>query len=274
MAMKRTDDMKLKRLTGNWNTYNISDDQFYYWKIGEANLWIRRDKNEIYIATSHDKNIAAQNIDHMPEDLEWARFAIKEEIISIELTPAMPDRPLVVKPEASFYLTVGTKRTIYVRIPVWICISIVAKAKNKLLGIPSVILSNTWFGDLVDGELCYWLSSGARSKIEPDPSRPYMTICPITLQNESDENLLVEKFVVRADNSTLFVYNGQLYTDEILISFKGKDKFSSIAFKGRPRKEFSGATRIADPKKKQNKKILAKSFDSIKGDHLLGMPIK
>lgn len=272
--MKKTNDMKLNMVTDNWSIHNVSDDQIYYWKIGEANLWIRRDKNEIYISSSHDKNVVHQNTNNIPENLQWARFAIKEEPTSIELSPVMPDRPLVVKPEASFYLTGGTKRTIYIRIPVWIRISIVAKPKTKLIEIPTVILSNTWFGDLADGELCYWLSSGARSKIESDLSRPYMAICPITVQNESDDNLLVEKFVVRTENSTLFSHNSQIYTDEIFISFKGKDEISLITFKGKPYKELSGATKIADPRKKQSKKILAKTFDSIKGDHLLGMPIK
>ena len=272
--MKMTNNMKLNILDGNWSVYNIESDQIYQCRIGEANLWIKRDGKEIYIATSHDKNIDGQNKSDIPEDLKWARFVIKEEPISIELSPAMPDRPLVVKPEASFYLTSGTKRTIHVRIPIWVCISIAAKTKIKLVEIPSVILSNTWFGDLIDGELCYWLTSGARSKIEPDPARPYLAICPLTIQNESDENLFVEKFIVRAENSSLFIHNDQLYTDEILISFKGKDDISSITFKGKPKTEILGASKIADPRKKQSKKILAKTFDLIKDEHLLGMPIK
>jgi len=272
--MKKTNNMKLNILDGNWSVYNIESDQIYQCRIGEANFWIRRDKNEIYIATSHDKNGADQNTNVIPEDLKWARFVIKEEPISIELSPAMPDRPLVVKPEASFYLTSRTKRTIHVRIPVWVYISIAAKNKIKLVEIPSVILSNTWFGDLIDGELCYWLTSGARSKIEPDPSRPYMAICPLTIKNESDENLFVEKFIVRAENSTLFVRDGQLYTDEILISFKGKNEISSVTFKGKPQTEISGANKIAEPRKKQSKKILAKTFDLKKDKDLLGLPIK
>jgi len=274
MAMKKANNMKLNRLTGNWDVHNINADQIYYVKLGETNLWVKRDRNEIYIGTSHDKNIAGQNVNHIPEDLQWTRFVSKEEPKSLELLPAPPDRSLVIKPEASFYLTSGTRRTVYVRIPVWISISLAKKNKTKLIEIPSVILSNTWFGDLIDGELCYWLSSGARSEIEPDPARPYLAICSLTVQNESDENLLVEKFVVRAASSTLFIHNDQLYTDEILISFKGKDDISSITFKGKPPKEISGATKIAEPRKKQSKKILTKTFDSIKDNHLLGMPIK
>lgn len=274
MAIKKKSTTKFNFLTGNWDVYNIDIDQIYYAKFGEANLWIKRDGKEIYIATSHGKDIDGQNVNNIPEDLQWARFISKEEPKSLELLPATPDRALVVKPEAAFYLTSGTRRTVYVRIPVWIRISLSTKTKIGLLEIPSVILSNTWFGDLIDGELCYWLSSGVRSKIEPDPSRPYLAICSLTVQNESDENLLVEKLVVRAASSTLFIYNDQLYTDEILISFKGKDDISSITFKGKPPKEISGATKIAEPRKKQSKKILAKTFDSIKDNHLLGMPIK
>jgi len=132
MAIKKGSNTKFNLLTGNWNVYNIDLDQIYYVKLGEVSLWIRRDRNEIYIVTSIDKNIADQKINSIPEDLQWARFFIKEESVSLELSPATPDRTLVIKPEASFYLTNGSKRTIHVRIPVWIRISLAAKTKTKL----------------------------------------------------------------------------------------------------------------------------------------------
>jgi len=74
-------------------------------KPGKANLWIKSDVKKINIATSHDKDIDGQNVNKIPEDLQWARFVSKEEPKSFELLPTPSDRTLVIKPEAAFYLT-------------------------------------------------------------------------------------------------------------------------------------------------------------------------
>ena len=271
--MKKTGKEQLTFMDSNWGVFDVVEGQIYYWKIGDCNFWIKKDKSEIYFAWSHEKYVVGNKAEILA-DLTWSRFTAKEELHSIEISSVLPDKPLVVKPEDSFYLTSGTKKTIYVRIPVWICISMIEKNKAKLIEIPSVILSNTWFGNLIEGELCYWLTSSARSQIESDPSRPFMAISPLTLENISAENLLVEKFVIHIENSTLFMANGQLWTDEILIYYKGKDAIGSVEFKDRPPKHISGANKITEPRKRQNKRLLVKTFDSIIDNHILGMPIK
>jgi hypothetical protein len=275
MAMKIVDGKKkLNVMTNIWDAFDLQENQIYYWKIGTCNLWMTKDKTEIYIASIHAENIDIQKGSDIPENLFWSRFALKDKVTSIEFVPIMPDRPVVVKPESSFYLTKNTMKNIYVRVPVWISINVAAKSKMQLLEIPSVILSNTWFGDLSEGELCYWLSSGARSQIEVDPATPFMAICPLTLQNQSDENLLVEKLAVRTENSTLYMHNGQLWSDMIFITYTGQSEISKVIFTGKPHKEIAGAIKISEPRKKQNKKLLVKTFDTFAEMHILGMPIK
>ncbi len=250
-----------------WEEYEVNPDKPLFWKIGSLQMWCIRDRNEIKIATKHDQEILKKEPDgekDLPESIVWNRWAVKQDRIKIRLKPVFPDRPVVIKPEAPFRIIPGAQAKVYVRIPIWIQILLSGKRPLALAEYPSVILSNTWFGSFMEGELCYWISTGARRQFSPDASRPYQTICPVVAINKSNEELLVEKFRFQVSHLTLYFDGIQLWSDETRVSYQGDDQFSQISVAGSAPQESGSSKLITSPRQTIKKSLAAKTFSAIK----------
>ena len=248
-----------------WGEHEISPRKIYNWAIGDLNLWCKRTSQEIQFAhkrlpTSED----GTKIEQPPEDISWSRFALKKEHPSIRISPLFPDRPVVVKPETLFKLNQGIQARIYIRVPIWVKIELTTREPITLIEIPTVVLSNTWFGTFLEGELCYWISSSARREIEPDPDRNYLAICPIQLVNKSDIDLSIEKVCLRVANLSLFFDGIQLWSDETKVLYKGEEATSQIEFSGKPPTEAQTAARITTPRHLLKRSLAAQTFASLK----------
>ncbi len=267
---------KITKLADIWGEFDISGHQTYYWKIGEVRLWVKHDGKEILIAHKFENEKMQDSVGKKPpSDISWIRWTFPKEVTTIKILPSFPDRPVVVKPESSFNLAKRTGAQIYVRVPLWISVhASKIEKETKILETPSVILSNTWFGDFFEGDLCYWISSGARTQIEPDIKKPYMAISPVHLLNQSDDELFVEKLALRVTNSTVYSDGQQLWSDQIRINYKGKDAISEVKFSGKPPKQVAGAALISPPRNIEKKNLLLKTFASMLDLNSLGLPIR
>ncbi len=258
MAQKTT-----KNITRTiWGEHEIPIEQIDSFTLGDLHFWCKRTKNEIQIA--YLRNISMKDLPEPPENATWSRWALKKEHPSVRITPLFPDRPIVVKPESPFKVNLGVQARIYTRVPIWIKFELVNRESTKLLEIPTVVLSNTWFGSFMEGELCYWISSGARREIEPDPNRSYLAICPIQLINKSEDDLLVEKICIRVSNLSLFYDGQQLWSDETKVIYKGVEGTSQIEFSGKPPAEAPSVELIASPRYPVKKSLMAHTFASLK----------
>jgi len=254
-----------------WKDYDLKDNKLFSWEIGNLKLWCQSTTNEIQIISKHITNDETKNQKEPPEDIIWSRWALKDNNSKIQFKPIFPDRSVVVKPESSFWLMMDTQAQIYIRIPIWLQINLIKQKPIHLIDIPTVILSNTWFGTFFEGELCYWISSGVRQQIEPDPIRSYSVACPIKLINKSKEDLLVEKICLKVDNLSLFLNNEQLWSDETQMLYKGSNNISQIKATGKPPKESPSAVLLTPPKKPLKDSIMTKTFASLKDLPSLGV---
>ncbi len=264
--------MKDQSMQTIWKSYKVQNDELNSWKIGDLKLWCNCTTNEIQIAYKHFASDEPENQSEAPEDITWSRWAIKNKHPQVQLSPIFPDRSVVVKPESSFRIKINAQARIYVRIPIWLKIDLIDNKPVHLIDLPTVIISNTWFGTFFEGELCYWISSGVRQQVEPDSTRSYSAVCPIQLINKSEEDLLVEKICLRVHNLSLFFDNMQLWSDEIKILYKGSNDISQIKATGAPPQESPSAVLLTSPRKLVKKSIAAKTFASLKDLPGLGIP--
>lgn len=178
---------------------------------------------------------------------EWIRWPV-EEARGILLTPAFPPRPVVAEPELSFRLLPRAGARIFVRVPLWVRVAVLAEDERTLSEFPSVVLSDTWWGGLTEGEPCYWLETTARRSVPPEAFRPHLAVCPLELSNLSDEELPVEKIVLRVDHLSLFGDDGRLWADETRVRYRGADEPSEIRVSGGRPAEAPGASLVAGPR--------------------------
>ena len=255
-----------------WEPFEIAEDTLVVKKIGDLNLWCRLFENQILIAYSHQPaDVGIDCLADIPPETAWSRWAMPIESAVLQLVPMFPDRPIVVKPEESFRLIQQIHTRINARVPIWIGIDLVQGDKiSRLTDLPTVVLSKTWFGNFTDGEGCYWITSGLRAKIDPDPQRYYQAICPIEVVNNSKEELLIDKICLRVANLTLFFDGKQLWSDETNIVFEGKDEVSQVTTTGAPPPEALDTVRISEPRTPMKKGFTAQTFDTLKDLPWLG----
>ena len=246
-----------------WPAQPLPDEDPLYWKLGPLRLWAKRSFDELWLTFDHQDDPAATEEERVevPETASWQRWTLKSSAAEIQLLPVLPDKPVVVKPEHPFYLTRDVKTRIYVRVPVWVRVML---GKTEIVEIPTQVLSKTWFGSFVDGELCYWISSRARKQIAADPSKPYLAICPIEIVNRSEDKLLVDKLCHRVRKLALYSQEGQLWSAEANVRFQGPGEVSEIKFARRAPQEAPDSMSVSGARDSVRRGFTAKTFDTLR----------
>lgn len=248
-----------------WGSHPFPGEDPVCWNFGPLQLWCKSTADELWITFQHketsnggkDRGEASPVIPGTPE---WRRWTLRQSYKEIQVLPAFPDLPVVVKPESPFRVTRDVRTRIYVRVPVWVKILL---GKTGIVEIPAIVLSKTWFGNFTDGELCYWISSSARKKMEPDPSRPFLAICPIQIINRSEDELPVEKICLRVNQLAMYSARNQLWGNETRVIYKGQNESSEIEISHKAPPEAPEAKLISSSRETSKKGFTAKTFASL-----------
>lgn len=256
-----------------WREHELSQENNLCYELGELKLWIKHVSNEIWIAHEGVEQIPKkrQQKNHKPDDSTWSRSLVKGSHYTINIKPVFPDHSVVVKPENAFHVLPDAQARIYVKVPLWVKIEHANKPKEQQLGLfPSVVLSNTWFGDFIQGELCYWISSHARREFDPSDYECFQIVCPVQIKNTSTEKLLVDKLCLRVKTLSIFEHEGILWANESRIFYRGTEDISKIQISVGPPKEASGAKKISDAKEPIGNNFAARTFGALKSMTGLG----
>ncbi|MBU0678324.1 MAG: DUF432 domain-containing protein [Verrucomicrobia bacterium] len=248
-----------------WDPFELPPGRCTHWQIGPLDLWIRRTALEWHIASSRDplkeERLKVENDANPGEDLNWRRWTAGKDQTRVQLTAVMPDRPIIIRPDGAFTVLPHEEVQFFVGIPVWISVK---AGDNELQEMATLVLTNSWFGDPTDGELCYGLLTTAKRTPEDLHNRPYRAVCPIRIKNSSDENLDFQRLCLRTQFLTVFLGKNHLWTSEGRVTYRGEAKFSRLIY-GRNAPEFDDAERkIGEARKSPERGLWAKSFDGLR----------
>ena len=265
----------------NWGIFNLNRDTLFSKQFGDLKVWVKKDRNELSVACTRRRDARSRGKTELEtaykpesESASWVHWVISDEPKSVEISPLLPDRPLIAKIESPFSLAAGTEKLIFIRIPLWIAVNSTGKEEIKLLEAPLQILSNTWFGNFESGELCYWASVRAEQpqagkpqaeqpQAEQQAQQTLKALCSVRLSNMANESLPVEKMYLPVPNLTLFNADGRLWTDEVAVSCRGADEAGQVKFTGKPPENLIHVSIAAAPRQTSAKNIFLKSFSSI-----------
>ena len=225
-----------------WKSQKIVSDQCMQGQIGPLRLWLRQADDELRIAVERieDTESVPETKVFEPikgselEGLDWGRWVVGKSADTIKLVPLTPDRPLVVRPEVPMKIPTNHEALFFVSFPIWVRIVTDKPRQLNLCEVPSVVLSNIWFGDPMSGELCYSLRSRARRKINNSEPSPHRAICPVRIRNSSTKQLDVERFCVHVEHLKIYDGSEKLWTNEISITFKGESEVSQVQYAQSP----------------------------------------
>ncbi len=220
-----------------WTKQTIEAERTYKSQLGPLSLWVRKADDELHIAADRDSEGGAitshgfvESTDPIPESLDWGRWVTGRNESSVRLIPTMPDRAVVVRTESPVKIPPSREAVFFVSIPIWIKICTGGSKPCDLWEVPSVVRSNTWFGDTLFGELCYSLVSRARRQVEDADHPLHKAVCPVNIRNGSDHMLHVDRFCVHTEHLSVFGGVRLLWTNEVTIRFQGEDQISNVDY--------------------------------------------
>lgn len=286
-----------------WGPITIEEDVCFVWKLDHVWFWIKKRQDEWFVLldrnqqkaldttqiakqhpllvqageTSSESDDSDDSNGSIPPDPQvlaqptetpavegWSRFVTLQQD-ELSILPALPDRPLVVKPFMRVSLLPGRWAQFFVAVPVWISL-VARKVKNETVfeEFPSQLLSNTWFGDPLGGELCYALHTPLLRE-EPAHTFPaHSIICPLIIKNASSETLQFQRLCIHVENLQIFLTEKGLVTNQINVVFRGEDSSSQIDVQKKPHKDALKPELVRDPREPMSKSVLRKTFDRFK----------
>ena len=254
-----------------WEPVFLERDIEYYWRIGPLSFWMRHSEDEWLVASesqstdadSEEVEVSAKR--NKPEGLEWTRFVFSEESGTVQLVPALQDKAIVVGSEMEVKILPGNRALFFVSIPVWTRVLVGEKKKScTLTEIPTVKLSNTWFGDPMTGELGYSLTTRARRTIDDSAISIYRAICPVTMKNSSPSALDFQKLCIHVEHLKVYKGKQRLWTNEVRITYVGEAQPSRIELSDKKPNFEEGCTLLCGERIPVNKSILKKSVSIFK----------
>ncbi len=262
-----------------WGSFVMDVDRAGRWRVGPTTLWIERHDYEWRVTrwqegdpldenTRIDVPASMVKAEIPPKDsgivVTTERYSYEKTTPNIEVTPALADRPIVVRPEESLYVPAGETVTMFVSTPLWVRVE-AGEDHDLLTEIPSYRPSDSWFGpNTREGELCYSTSTLARLNLRDVPLRLHRAVTPIVVRNPLGEVLNVERIRVPVGYLSLYRgVNGFLWTESIEFDRVENEELASMSVgRGAPR-QAKDAQRIVGPRQTHDRSVLVRTFSSI-----------
>lgn len=251
-------------LPAPWGKLGLQPGATHEMELGTLRLTLRRTSGEVWLRASRSNGGDA-------EAAPWQRWAAAPGT-DVVIRPAVPDRLLVVSHEHEYHLPPEGESRIFVRIPLFVQVALSFDDREIVAAdLPSLVLSDTWWGSFTEGELAYWLSTKARAELTDDLFLPHFGMCTLRLVNDSDVALSVERFAVRVAHLSLFTGRGRTWTDDVSVRYEDSPEGSEIRFGQKPPGEAGETTRIAAPRVPLGRSFRAKTFDRLRSLSNLGV---
>ena len=207
-------------------------------------------------ATSHwQQQLGDINPD---EYKEMARFMFRATHSTLNITPALADRPVITTPTTPLNLPPAEEVTLFVSSPLWM--QIYSEGGTlPLLDIPIQRVSDTWFGrSTQSGELCYASRTHGYLSLQQVPIRMHRAITPVIVKNNADTNLLLERISLPAPNLSLYADKAsRLWTETITLERESDGDMASLAIASQPPTHLESPIRLCEPRSQLHKGSLA-----------------
>lgn len=246
----------------------MGEDRVTMVRLGPLRLWMARAEREWGFAFEHGDGTDVQDIAQIPEDvvpsgLNWTKVLFEKAPREYQLRPAVPDRPVVVKPTFPVLIPEGEYGTFYCLLPCFVKILVSeGKKENELITLASRKLSDTWFGTPTDGELCYSLPFTAERDLADLKPLPHHIICPIEVHNRSEEGLVFEKLCFRPRYIGIYCGDSRLWSSRVNITHEGSYKGTTVRYRNAPPDGEPNLVQISKPLKREERGLSRLTFGS------------
>ncbi|HVO39110.1 MAG TPA: hypothetical protein VMV03_08790 [Spirochaetia bacterium] len=219
--------------TAVWDRIDISTKQCVAWRFPARSIWVERMENEWHVLSlSPEKwrgGVRREPVSRAqkPTSSQWRHYLHKQSG-PVQPIPVLPDKPVVVRPDRALTLLPGQEALFFLEIPVWFRLCTTVPRHLRIFEEPIAILSKTWFGDPITGELCYGLATRLHQGIDSVEPTSFNAVCPLSIANDSDSDLAFEKICLHVENLNVFRAAKRLWANKLNVVFRGPDQATQI----------------------------------------------
>lgn len=216
-----------------WDAISVGQRQCIQWRFPHRNIYVERLDYEWHALSlpADEPEIldSCELIDRSdkPESDGWRHYLLRD-ADRLQPMPVLPDRPLVVRPDRPLTILSGQSALFHIEIPLWFRLNAAAEQPTRIFEEALTVLTPTWFGDPVNGELCYTLSTRLHQSLGSVEASAHRAVCPVSISNESDTDLPFTKICLHVENLSVFRAASQLWTNRLNVLFRGADQATQI----------------------------------------------
>jgi hypothetical protein len=219
--------------TAVWDKIDISVRQCVAWRFPTRSIWVERVDNEWHVLSLSPKGwrggIRRETVarSQKPDSSLWRHYLHKD-VGPVQPVPVLPDKPVVIRPDRALTLLPGQAALFFVEVPVWFRLCTTVPRQLKIFEEAIVVLTKTWFGDPVTGELCYGLATRLHQGIDSVEPSAFLAVCPLFITNDSETDLKFEKICLHGENLSVFRSPRRLWANRLSVVFRGPDQATQI----------------------------------------------
>ena len=204
-----------------WGGNQVSDDGTMTFSVGDFALTVQRHGREWLFSHRLGEATGDDQTEPSPD-----RYLAADRSSLLTLSPFMPDRPVVVAAGTRFALGAGVEARFYVEIPVWVRATVGGDPRRILFDTPTRRLSNTWFGGVMTGRLCYSLDRPMVFHREELTGQDDTAVCTVRFRNQSRSQFSSGKVAVFADLLRVYRRSERLWTNDAIATVVAPDQLS------------------------------------------------
>ncbi len=221
-----------------WDPIEFTTERCATWTLECLSLWIEHYEHEWHVLPMYNKaglypesRLTMKEKDEKPQSSDWVHYIIHDGNWILPV-PAMMDRPVVVRPDRQLVLIPGERANFFLSLPLSfrLMVSLGSKTKTlrKLAEFPICTMKNTWFGDPVSGELCYFNNARLFADFNQIPVSSIQAVCPIMISNESERELSFDRICLHTEFLGIYRSPSRFWTNEVRVVFKGTEQETQI----------------------------------------------
>lgn len=257
--------MNLQRF---WKKYAFAVDQTLVFKAGYVEVFVKRIPNG-WLVKKITSEVAAENLvaeaaTDLVDDQDVLHFYTGDSN-ELLLVPALPDKAVVFRNNKNIKITAGESASLFFRIPLTMQFYFQeVKDENCLFEIPLQRLSDTWFGEMDNGEPAYSIGSNYDNSFADVGATAWEAIASVEIINNTFGVLDLQRLILRVEEFSLYRKGDQILTNHITIEFKGQEQAGNVNISTREDIHGKNFELMARSRLSDSKKLLRRSFFFIK----------
>jgi hypothetical protein len=251
-----------------WKKYIFAVNQTLLFKAGYAEVYVKCIQNgwlvKSRLSDGASTDLLVEKIDDLADDQDVLHF-YSGDSNELLLVPTLPNKAVVFRNNKNIRISAGESASLFFRIPLTMQIYFQeVKDENRLVEIPLQRLSDTWFGEIDNGEPAYSIGSNYDQSFSEVQATSWEAITSVEIINNTASVLDLQRLILRVEDFNLYLKNKQVLTSSATIEFKGQEQAGSVNLSVQEEIHGDNPVQIAKSRFSDSKRLLRRSFFFIK----------